>query len=215
MSDTTAFLSGCALTGIAAVLLLGGGLAVGQYRSVQPAQRLPSPPELPAVAVQPNSSANQSPDRQFQLERDLERQQTEGTELKTQIQDLKSQIQDLKSSLERQQSDTQRLTSQLQEQQRTIDRSTAQLASSASSIEQPGRFQIFILGAVGVTLLVVAVGGSIILVGIIVLLVQSRRQPRPMQIIHPIQPTYSFSNQEFLPSSVRTRGPRQIDYYEN
>jgi hypothetical protein len=215
MSDTTAFLSGCALTGIAAVLLLGGGLAVGQYRSGQPTQQLPSPPELPAVAVQPSPNATQNPDRQFQLERDLERQQTQGTELKTQVQELKGQIQELKSSLERQQSDTQRLTSQLQEQQRSLDRSTAQLASSASSIEQPGRFQILVLGAVGVTLLVVAVGGSIILIGIIVLLVQSRRQPRPMQIIHPIQPTYSFSNQEFLPPSARTRGPRQIDYYEN
>jgi hypothetical protein len=175
-------------------------------------------PELPPVPV-PTAAPGNIPafDRSSELQSELRQQQSETV-------DLKNQIAELKAQLERQQADSQRLTVQLQEQQRAVDTITAQMEALTlqrnrpnESIDQPARLQNLVMGAVGVTLLIVIVGGGMILVGVIVLLVvQSQRRSRPVQVIHPIQPTYTFSNQEFLPpQSVRPRRTRQIDYYED
>lgn len=204
MSDATAFLSGCAITGVAAVLVMGGGLAIGQYKTPEPV--------LPAIPVQtappPSVNALDSQD-QVRLNGQLDRQQTE-------IEGLKTQVSDLKSQLEKQQTDTQRLNTQIQQQQTQLDTMTLQRARPADvAIEQPNRFQALTLGAMGAVMLIVVVGGGMVLVGVIVLIVSQRRQSRSMQVIHPIQPPYSFSTQEFLPPSPRPRRTRQIEYYED
>jgi uncharacterized coiled-coil protein SlyX len=210
MSDTTAFLTGCAITGIVAVLLLGGGLAVDGYRRSTPPQPVPTVPDLPPVPVPTTPSEMQPSIREFELERQLEAQ--------------RSEAEDLKEQLEEQQSDIKGLSAQIQEQQRLISEMSVQMEMmaqrnrSAASVEQPSRFQAFILVAIGVTLLVVLVGGTVILIAVIVLLVQSqsqRRPPRTMPIIHHIQTPYGFPNQEFLPPSIRPpRRTKQIDYEE-
>jgi TolA-binding protein len=206
MSDTTAFLTGCAVTGIAAVLL-GSGLAASQYRSAPPVQPLPSTPALPTVPVPSEPSGMQSSERTFQLERDLEDQQAETSDLKTQ--------------LDEQQADIQRLTTQIQEQQRLLNEMSVQMQTltaqpgRSTDPSEPSRFQTLTLVAIGVTLLIVIAGGGFILIAIVVLLVQSqRRQPRSMQVIHPMPQPYTFPDQEYLPPA-RTRRTRQIDYYED
>jgi membrane-bound ClpP family serine protease len=216
MSDTTAFLAGCAITGVAAVLMMGGGLAIGQYQASDPAQPsstvAPVLPVIPPPAPAPSSSQavdDQYRQDQYRLKAEVDQQQTE-------IEGLKSRVEDLKSQLEKQQTESQRLTSQLQQQQTQIETMVIQRSQLASSIEQPNRYQTLTLGAVGVMLLIVTMGGGMILVGIIVLLVQSqRRQARSMQVIHPIQSPYTFSTQDFLPSAAKPRRTRQIEYYED
>ncbi|MBE9181856.1 hypothetical protein IQ268_25130 [Oculatella sp. LEGE 06141] len=211
MSDTTAFLSGCAITGIVAVLLLGGGFAVDGYRRSPPPQSMPTVPDLPPVPVPPSPNFDQPTVQERALERELEQQRDEAERLKNQI--------------EKQQNDIQGLTTQIQEQQRLIHEMSAQVdvmsqrSRIAPAVEQPDRFQTVTLIAVGVTLLVVLLGGGIILVAVIVLLVQAQSQRRPSRsmppIIHHIQTPYGFPNQEFLPPSIRTpRRTRQIDYEE-
>jgi hypothetical protein len=215
MSNTTAFLSGCAITGVAAVLLLGGGFAVGQYRTALPGtspnsvQTLPAVPETATpipVPPYPSSLAEASSDPQ--LTRDLDQQRSEVTALKTQVEDLKRQV-------EQQRNDMQRLTVQIQAQQDTLNTIAARTDRS-DPLASSGQSQTLLMGAVGFGFLVVLGGGGALLIGVIVLLVQSqRRSNRTMHVIHPVQPTYSFSDQDLLPPQMRPRRARQINYYED
>lgn len=216
MSDTTAFLSGCAITGVAAVLLLGGGLAVGQYRNTPPGvlptapgQTLPPVPQTTASPLPVPPYPISAPDsNDSQLSRDLEQQRTEAAALKSQVEDLKGQV-------EQQRTEMQRLTAQIQAQQDTLN-SIAARSDRGDAISASGQSQTLLMGAVGFGFLVVLGGGGALLIGVIVLLVQSqRRSNRTMHVIHPVQPTYSFSDQELLPPPMRQRRPRQINYYED
>jgi hypothetical protein len=239
--DTTAFLAGCAITGVAAVLLLRGGFVSEQSRmqSIQP------PPATSLQQVPPSSlsapGVTQTSEQQWQLERELEQQRTLTTELKNQLEQQKSETDDLKTAIAQQKSDTERLMTQLQQrvetQQRLLDaiaveqqisaadqsRSSASQLSLAEQLrlsnppEQPIRLQNTLLWVVGVTLIILALGGGIILVILIVLLVQSqRRYPRSMHVIHPMPSPYVLPEQALLPS--QTRAPRrtsQIEIYED
>lgn len=217
MSDTTAFLSGCAITGVAAVLLLGGGLAVGQYRTSSPPGTLPSVPiqTLPATpetaapipVPPPYSTGLPASGDTSELSRDLEQQRSEATALKSQVEDLKGQI-------EQQRNEMQRLTAQIQAQQETINAIAAR--PDRSEPLGSGQSQTLLMGAIGFGFLVILGGGGAVLIGVIVLLIQSqRRSNRTMHVIHPVQPTYSFSDQELLPPAMRPRRARQINYYED
>ncbi|MBD2089916.1 hypothetical protein H6F67_08615 [Microcoleus sp. FACHB-1515] len=216
MSNTTAFLSGCAITGVAAVLLLGGGFAVGQYRNNVPPGALPTPtqtlPGVPETAtpipVPPYPTNLTETNSDPQLTRDLEQQRTETAALKSQVEDLKRQV-------EQQRNDMQRLTAQIQVQQETLNTIAAR-SDRGDALSGSGQSQTLLMGAVGFGFLVVLGGGGAVLIGVIVLLVQSqRRSNRTMHVIHPVQPTYSFSDQDLLPSQMRPRRARQINYYED
>ncbi|NJL21607.1 MAG: hypothetical protein HC895_13590 [Leptolyngbyaceae cyanobacterium SM1_3_5] len=214
MSNTTAFLSGCAITGVAAVVLLGGGFAVGQYRNSAPpgvlptpTQTLPASPEVVPIPVPPYpTSLTEANDPQ--VTRDLDQQRTETAALKSQVEDLKRQV-------EQQRSDMQRLTAQIQVQQDTLN-AIAVRSDRSDDLSGSGQSQTLLMGAVGFGFLVVLGGGGAVLIGVIVLLVQSqRRSNRSMHVIHPVQPTYSFSDQDLLPPQMRPRRARQINYYED
>lgn len=212
MSNTTAFLSGCAITGVAAVLLLGGGFAVGQYRGAplgtapNSVQMLPAVPDATPIPVPPYPTG--LPDSgDPQLVRDLEQQRSETTALKSQVEDLKRQV-------EQQRIDMQRLTVQIQAQQDTLN-SIAARADRGDALGSSGQSQTLLMGAVGFGFLVVLGGGGALLIGVIVLFIQSqRRSNRTMHVIHPVQPTYSF-DQELLSPQMRPRRARQINYYED
>lgn len=215
MSNTTAFLSGCAITGVAAVLLLGGGFAVGQYRNgapigtlPNPVQTLPAVPDATPIPVPPYPTGLPETSSDPQIARDLEQQRSEATALKSQVEDLKRQI-------EQQRTDMQRLTVQMQAQQDTLN-SIAARADRNDAIGGSGQSQTLLMGAVGFGFLVVLGGGGALLIGVVVLLIQSqRRSNRTMHVIHPVQPTYSFNDQELLPPQMRPRRARQINYYED
>jgi hypothetical protein len=240
-SDTTAFLAGCAITGVAAVLLLRGGFLEPSRGSsaIQPTQ--PSVSALSSSAPAPSPSAtSQQSENDWQFERDLEQQKAITEDLKNQLERQTSETDELKTQLEEQISDTEKLVFQLQQQveaqQQIIDEMTVQQKISTAdqsrtneqlrwaeqsraantSIERTSGFQTAVLWAAGVTVLIVAIGGGVLLIVVIILLVQSqRRYPRPMQVIHPMTPPYIFPEQQLLPSQT-TRSPKrtsQIEYY--
>jgi hypothetical protein len=153
MSDTAAFLAGCAVTGVAALFLVKNNFAAGQPGGFQPepsptqssTSTLSVPSSVPGFAMPDNgrdwrfeTKLEQQQNAATDLSNQIMRQQNETEALKGKAEDLKGwlqkqqgQTEDLKNQLEKQQQYTNQLISQLQEQQRLIDR-----MSSEHSIEQ-------------------------------------------------------------------------------
>ena len=156
-----------------------------------------------------------------QLRRELERQQTSTSDLQDLVKEQQALVKDLQSQISDQTSETERLVERMREQQRLIDSITdvqARSASSMNAFEESSNSQTGILWAVGGMILVLAVGGSIVLVCVIVLLAQPQRQQHrtaTTHLIHPahMPPPYSYAEQELLPAQVsRPRRANYIDY---
>lgn len=238
MSDTTAFLAGCAISGVAAVLLLRGGFALGGPPNAY-SPTSPTTPPLPtmqvpmsSMPVMPNSGYD-SPQsqREWQLTRELDQQHnlTEALrmqldEQRTQTDELKRQTDELRTQVQRQQSDAEQLIRQLQEQQRMIDSMTTQVAMQQQQqdlqtrtrmfdppivMDQTPKFQTLTVVAIGATILVVIIGGGLFLLVIVVFLLQSQRKvPRTVHVIHPVTPPYLLPEQPLLPAQA-TRSPKR------
>lgn len=225
MSDTTAFLAGCAITGIAAFLLLRGELGMGQTRPIQPTQAATAAPDLTIQTPVPQPPTLMTDyGRESQLQRDLDEQKSITDDLEERLKDQQEATEELQSKLQLQQANTEKLLTQLQEQQR-LAMSVPQPLRAAEVSEQPNRFQSLMFLAFGTMLLVVGLGAGAILIIIIVFMVQSgRRTPRIMHVVHPVQqpqpyptPTYQSYNlleQGTLPPQPRTKRTSQINYYD-
>jgi ABC-type antimicrobial peptide transport system permease subunit len=234
--DTAAFLAGCAVTGVAALLLAKGDFASGQTGSLQPTQSvMPSSLATPAPTTTPSSDRLEDVQRGWQVQTKLEQQQDVARDLSDQLKsqqsladDLKSQVvkqqsesEDLRSQLDKQQRNTEMLIAQMQEQQRVIDKVAA--ASQARPLDlsnrpsDNGNVQTIVL-AIGAVILVVIVIGAIVLVGVVLLVAMSRRrQPRTVHVMQqPMPQSYAFPEQHLLAQrSNRVKPPKQIDvdYY--
>jgi hypothetical protein len=233
--DTAAFLAGCAVTGVAALLLAKGDFANGQVGGLQPMQSvMPASVATPAPAPstdrledvqrgwQVQTKLDQQQDVARNLSDQLKSQQTLADDLKSQVAKQQSESEDLKSQLDKQQRNTEQLIAQLQEQQRVIDKMAA---ASQQPRSLPDEFrqqpndngvQTIVL-AIGAVILVVIVVGTIVLVGVILLVAMSRRrQPRTVHVVQPMPSPYgSFAEPHLLPQ--RATKPRQkqidVDYY--
>lgn len=238
MTDTTAFLAGCAISGVAAVLLLRGGFSFeSPARSVQ-APSLPTPimaMPSPSPSIQ---SSDQDSYREWQLERDLVQQQNATQSLMNELQNQKGQTDDLKREtenlrdlLERQRDEADDLVVQLQEQQRMIENLKVGMAASPSPstrlsldderlVERSpspdtSRSQTIMIIAVGATVIVLLLGGAALFLIIIIFALQSqRRPPRTVHVIHPFPSPYPMPTQQhLLPAQVnRPKRAKQIDY---
>lgn len=244
MSDTAAFLAGCAVTGVAVLFVMRNDFAASQTREPSPWQS-PSPaPEVQTTPVPvPLPNSFEEDGRGYRLENKLEQQQDLSRDLNDQLrrqqdrtEDLRSQLErqqreteDLRNHLEQQQRNTELLVSRLQEQQRLLDRLADQplrsplpvpTETNSDSGDTITRVQTFITGAVGVVVLVVVAGGGLVLFAIIivVLLSSRQRQPRTVHIVHPFPSPYPpLPSQAMLPPRARSRSARQIDveYYDD
>jgi hypothetical protein len=235
--DTAAFLAGCAVTGVAAVLLLRGDFG-GQSRALpvlqqqQPQAGIQTPTQPPTPAALPSPSiapplVQSNPNRDWQIDNELKQQQAVANELVNQLrqqqrenQDLKAQLQKqqseneaFKDQLEKQQRDTERLVNQLQEQQRIIDRMSVQPArADNSSSDSSSTVQTIIL-VVGAILVVVLIGGTVLVVALIGLAALSRRRPpaRTVHVVQPIPTPYPVAGPPLLPARAsRPRPPKQV-----
>jgi hypothetical protein len=231
MTDTAAFLAGCAVTGVAAVFLLRNDFPISQARSLQPSPAQP-------VASAPVSTASgmfQDPQQEWRLQTQLEqqqgtsrdltdqfrRQQAETQDLKSQLEKQQTQTEDLRSQLEKQQRSSEQLIAQLQDQQRVIDKMADQSHINPAELrrdDSAGQWQATALWIAGGVVVVILVGGGMILIAIVVVLLSNRQQKktnRTVHVVHPVASPYSFSQQPQLlpPSRVRAKPPRQIDYY--
>ncbi|PSB22503.1 hypothetical protein C7B76_03765 [filamentous cyanobacterium CCP2] len=240
MSDTAAFLAGCAVTGVAVLFVMRNDFASSQTGvppSLQPPSVVqPSHTPIPVPPSPPNGSQDDGRnlrlenelDQQRNLARDLNdqmrRQQERADELRNQLERQQRQTDDLKSQLERQERNTEILISRMEEQQRILDRLSdqpmrTQLPPSADvvSSSQSNHSDVYALitGAIGVVVLVVVAGGGLILFAIVVVVLFStrRRRTRTVHIVHPFSPSSyaAMPPQSLLPARARTRPARQID----
>jgi hypothetical protein len=234
MTDTAAFLAGCAVTGVAAIFLLRNDFAISQSRSVQPGA---SPPVVtqPVPSSPTASGMFQDPQQEWRFQTQLEqqqglsrdltdqfrRQQTDTQDLKSQLEKQQNQTEDLRSQLDKQQRNTEQLIAQLQEQQRVIDKVADQRNISPAELRRDGassEWHMTALWIAGGVVLVILVGGGLIFIGIVAVILFSARQKktsRTVHVVHPMASPYSFASQPPLlpPSRVRAKPPQPIDYY--
>jgi hypothetical protein len=192
MSETTSFLGGAALAGLAAVVLLRGGVNAGSP-TLSPTQPLPpnygyptAPPGVP-VGVAPTASPVPTIDSEK----------------------LRAETEQLKALLEQQRVQTEQLKTQLQSQQALIDTMNAQNKSSFnvqkpaaanSQIEDNPVFSnlLWMLGGV-----ILAFGGGIALVGMFVLFAKQQRPSRTIEVVHDEYPGYLPSRRRSQPIPTR------------
>ncbi len=205
MSDSMAFLAGAAFTGLAALVLLKGGLNLDP--SYLPNSALPPPPPsqtsantpLPPPPATPAVTAC-NPEQRLDVER-------------------------LKDRLEEQRNDMAQLKDIMHSQQRQIEALTAQLKENALSVksnpapapappQQPANQMVLgMLWALAGMVLTIIVG--IILAAVFVLLWQQQRSPRTVQVIEPFNsghPMPPRGRSEFLPPRIRGRQVDPPDY---
>jgi hypothetical protein len=243
-SDTTAFLAGCAITGVAAVLLLRGGFVPDNSRAVRP---VPPPPATAAPLAPPDSGSSlgeRSPtdtQQTEQLQEELRRYEDLTENLQEQLERQREETQELREQLDRQRTDTETLVSQLQQQlqdqQRIIDTMNVQQqldaadqsrvaerlwlaerqAELSGSPRNSNDVQSTILWIIGVTLIVVALGGGVLLILIVILLIQSQRRyaSPPMPLFPTHMPPYTLTGQPLLPPPPRPRRTMPVEYYED
>lgn len=239
MSDTAAFLAGCAVTGVAVLFVMRND-GIGQTKV--PASLQSPTPEMSATPfpTPPSSSWSQEDGRSFRMETELDQQRDQSRDLSDQLrrqedrtEDLKSQLEqqqrqteDFKSQLEKQERNTDVLIAQIQEQQRLLERlsdkpmpTSMPIDALAEERSSHSQIQTIITGAVGIIVLIVVAGGGLILFAIIVIVLAGshrRRPARTVHIVHPFPRPYSaLPPQPLLPTRTRSRSARHIDveYY--
>jgi len=243
MSDTAAFLAGCAVTGVAVLFVMRND-GMGQTK-VPPLQSPLPTPEMSATPFPPPPSSgwSQEDGRSFRMETELDQQRDLARDLSDQLrrqqertEDLKSQLEqqqrrteDFQGKIEKQERNTDVLIAQIQEQQRLLERlsdkpmpTSMPIDALAEERSSQSQIQTIITGAVGILVLIVVAGGGLILFAIIVVVLagSNRRRPaRTIHIVHPFPRPYStLPPQPLLPSRARpTRAARHIDveYYSD
>lgn len=217
MSETTAFLAGTAIAGVSALLLLKGGLGLGQSA---PYGLRTNPPTVlpPAVSTQPlpSESSGWSQSQDELLRAQLKQQETLTTQLRAQLEQQEAVTTQLRSQLEQQRNQSDRFVAQLQDQQRSVDRLSIQqgmpnVGGGAVLAPQTNQnsTQVLVLWAIaGFFLLVVVVGGVLLLV-VVVLASQSSRRQRPSH-------NYILHNQvppdPYYPPPPAPQRPRHTTY---
>lgn len=234
MSDTTAFLTGCAVSGVAALFLLRGGIGGGLSVPMPPGQAQFSAPGLLGESLPSSESSNLSERANLQslLKQELKDQRELAEDLKTELEDQQELTEDLKTeledqqkalakqqiALEQQQENTKELISQLRDQGDLLQE-TAGIAQQSSSgiLPQNNELQAVLLWSIGGTALIVIVGGGVVLLSVIMLVSRSQKRPqRSPQIVYPMGPSYMFAEPEALPpAQPNFRRANTIDYYDS
>ena len=230
MSDTTAFLTGCAVSGVAALFLLRGGMGGGLSVPMPPGQAQFSVPGLSGESL-PSSELSNRADLESLLKQELKDQQELAEDLKTELEDQQKLTEDLKTeledqqkelakqqiALEQQQENTKELIAQLRDQGDLLQE-TAGIAQQSSSgiLPQNSELQAVLLWSIGGTALIVIVGGGVVLLSVIMLVSRSQKKPqRSPQIVYPMGPSYMFAEPEALPpAQPNFRRANTIDYYD-
>ncbi|MBD1845211.1 hypothetical protein H6F89_17730 [Cyanobacteria bacterium FACHB-63] len=200
MSETTSFLGGAALAGLAAVVLLKGGVSTSS--PTVPSQPLPNynysvPPAIvPTAPPSPTATTTADFDKQ------------------------KAEIEQLRTIVEQQRIQTEQFKTQLQSQQALIETLNAQ---NKVAVPAPQRAAnptnennsvlsnlLWMLGGVILTF-----GGGIALVGMFVLFAKQQRPSRTIEVIHDEYPGYLSNRRrtQVLPArrSIRRVEAEEID----
>ncbi len=209
MSDTTAFLSGCALAGVATLVWLQGGLGLDKGNLPYPETPQYNQPVISDPSTSVTIPSSSTLDLEPKLKEQLEKQQTVNDELKAELQQQRAITEQLKTDLELQKTETGAIISQLQEQQRIIP----------AKAQQASRIQIGMLWALGGIVIILVVGGSVMLIGIVAILLRpQKRYSQPAHIVHPLSlpPEYGYGDYsgEFVYAQRRPRRVREVEQRE-
>lgn len=221
MTDTTAFVAGCATTGVAVLVLLlarvgfQSSAAEGPSRSTTPETVVPVPQSpLQTIDEGLNDDVKEELDRQRDLTAKLENQLVQQEML----------ARNLENQLKQQQEETRAVLSQLREYQRSVDTLSLQngqlMATQSNQTASSSNVQTILLWMGGGLLLVMIVGGAAVLICLV--LVSGRRrddQRPPVPVVYPFQmpvpPTgYRYYEQEFLPPPAVRPKRANATYYD-
>ena len=220
MSDTSAFIAGCATTGAAALILLLARLGAGETPVTVdiPVPATAQESVMPVPAPPPPSTVNNSSFSDDSLVNELNDQQALIARLETQISQQDLLLRDLSSQLEQQRQETQVLATRLGSYETSVSSLTAQQQQFAGVQRDTDKAQSSLLWMGAGLVMVILVGGALVLVILVVLVAfQSRSRSSPSsQVVYstdvPVPPN-SYYRQEFLPPT-RQRRVYQQDIYD-
>lgn len=225
MSDTTAYLAGCATTGVAALVLLVARVGmVSANAEADSATRLgdrvarieAANPSQQAIAEAQSKQALES-----EIRTELDKQRDLTQKLEAQLSEQETLSQDLEEQLAEQEEKTKDLLTRIQDYQRSVedmelDDKIAAAARPATEVNTGPSTSLLWLGAGVVVVLVLGGGGLILCSVLLILQSQSRRNSRHVPMAHPIPMPpatgYRYYDPSFLPPAQIP--PRRPTYYE-
>ncbi len=223
MSDTTAYLAGCATTGVAALVLLvarvGMVSANPDARARQLDDRLARIEATTPARANAGDMATQS--LESDIRRELDKQQALTQKLEEQLAQQEALSGGLEEQLKTQEDKTKDLLTKIQDYQNSvesleIDGKIAAASRPADPASSAMPSSLIWLGA-GVVVVLVMGGGGLILCAVLLVLQSQRRsaRPAPMPPPMPMPPAsgYRYYDQTFLPpAQLRPRRPTYYDY---
>ncbi|MEM8611521.1 MAG: hypothetical protein AAGF93_05850 [Cyanobacteria bacterium P01_H01_bin.105] len=221
MTDTTAFVAGCATTGVAVLVLL---LARVGFQSSSP-ETSPSSTSLEAVVPVPQSPVQTiNEELSDDIKQELDRQRDLTAKLENQLVQQEMLARNLENQLKQQQEETRAVLSQLREYQQSVDTlslQNGQLAAAQSERDTSSNnktIQTTLLWIGGGLLLVMVLGGGVIILCMI-LVSGRRREERSVPVVYPFQmpvpPSgYRYYEQEFLPPPPVRHKRANATYYD-
>jgi hypothetical protein len=184
MSDTTSFLGGAALAGLAAVILLKGGVTANspmvgtpQYSQFQP---LPTMPNAPGTYQSP------MPNGMMQTA-DYEKLKTEMDQMRSQIEQYRLQNEQLKAQSQSQQAFIDSINKNGMNPVTARQQQPQQQSAGLFDTSNPAMSGLmWALGG-----MILTFGGGIALVGMFVLFARGQQRPsRTIEVFHDEYPTY-------------------------
>ena len=223
MSDTTAYLAGCATTGVAALVLLVARVGmVSTSADSADARQLDS--RIARIeATAPNQqalSAQTNQQLENDIRRELDRQRDLTKRLEEQLVDQESISTSLAKQLSEQEDKTKDLMVRIQDYQRSvedleIDDKIAAAARPASEVRSGPPASVIWLGAALAFVLVLG-GGGLVLCAVLLFMQSQRGRYRsvPMRPPMPMPPAAAYHyDQNFLPpAQFRSQRPSYYDY---
>lgn len=213
MSDTTAYLAGCATTGVAALVLLVARVGmVSANPDADRASQLGDRLDRIEAAATPDAGAiadTQSTQKlDYEIRRELDKQRDLTQKLEDQLTQQETLSGSLETQLKSQEEKTQELLAKIQDYQRSVENlelqdkitAAARPADTAPSPSGPSASVIW-LGA-GVVVVLILGGGGLILCAVLLIVQSQRRSARhaPMPTPVPMPPAgYRYYDQTFLP----------------
>jgi hypothetical protein len=224
MSDTTAYLAGCATTGVAALVLLvarvGMTSAGPENASSRQLDDRLARIEATAPSAIANAAGSGTPPLETEIRRELDKQQLLTKKLEEQLAQQQALSGGLEEQLKTQEDKTKDLLAKIQDYQNSvenleIDGKIAAASRPATPTSGATPTSLIWLGA-GVVVVLVMGGGGLILCAVLLILQSQRRsaRPAPMPPPMPMPPAsgYRYYDQTFLPPAQLR--PRRSTYYD-
>ncbi len=224
MSDTTAYLAGCATTGVAALVLLVArvGMISSSAESTGARQMDSRIARVETTTPDPRTLATAQAGQPLQddIRRELDKQHDLTKKLEEQLVDQKSLSSSLEDQLSAQEEKTRDLMLRIQDYQRSvndleIDDKIAAAARSSSQVQSGPPASVIWLGAALAFTLVLG-GGGLVLCAVLLFMQSNRHRYRgvPMRPPLPMPPASDYHyDQNFLPpAQFRSQRPSYYDY---